>query len=59
LKDKYVIEMTSEFLENMGEYENLILNLMAGVEIDDLSEDEIQILKNKHGENWRIELGYE
>lgn len=57
--DKYVVEIDADLFENMGEYENLILNLMAGMDIDNLSSDEIQTLKAKHGEEWKAELGYE
>lgn len=58
-ENSYVVEMNQDFIENMGEYENLILNLMAGLSIEDLQEDEIQLLREKHGDQWKSELGYE
>jgi len=58
-KDRYCVELTSDFIDNMGEFENIILNLMAGMQPDDLSEEEIEVLKEKYGEQWKQELGYE
>jgi len=37
---------------------NLILNMQSGVLPEQLSSDEIELLRNKFGENWFYELGY-
>lgn len=37
---------------------NLLLNLSAGVHPKNLTEDEVEILKNEYGEDWLNELGY-
>jgi hypothetical protein len=53
------IDNPNEFFANLTEYDNLILNMMSGLEPEDLSESEIEMLKEKHGEEWKIALGYE
>jgi hypothetical protein len=36
----YVIHLTPEALENMTEFQNLMLNILGGLTWNDLSEDE-------------------
>lgn len=39
-------------------YANLMLNMTAGLLPEQLTEKEIAVLVEKHGENWFEELGY-
>jgi len=54
----YIISMDVEQIKNIGNYENLLFNLMAGLLPEYLSQDEVEVLKERHGENWFEDLGY-
>lgn len=54
----YIIELTEDQIKNISEYENLLFNMSAGVLPEHLSQSEVEMLKEKHGENWFEELGY-
>lgn len=40
-------------------YTNIMFNLMSGMPIENLSDDETDALEMKHGVGWKKELGYE
>lgn len=42
----------------IDEVTNLLLNMQSGLLPENLSKDEIDLLRNKFGENWFYELGY-
>lgn len=44
--------------EEITDYENLILNLLGGAKPQHLSEEEVELLEEEHGENWFEEMGY-
>lgn len=55
-RDKQVIDLTKLDLED--ETTNLILNMSAGLLPENLSIDEVELLKKKYGEDWFTVLGY-
>lgn len=54
----YVITIDGGDINKLDDCANLMLNLAAGVRPEDLTEDEVYILKVKFGEDWFDELGY-
>ncbi len=49
---------TDNRILNMSETDNLLLNMSGGLLPEYLSKREIQLLIDKFGEDWFIELGY-
>ena len=41
-----------------SDVENLLLNMSAGLQPKDLTQDEVNLLIDKYGINWFEELGY-
>jgi hypothetical protein len=37
---------------------NIVFNLLSGVRIEDLTEDEVKIMSDKFGENWKEDFAY-
>ena len=54
----YIIELSAEQVKNISQYENLLFNMSAGVLPEHLTQSEVDLLKQKHGDNWFEELGY-
>jgi hypothetical protein len=44
-------------LEKLLDLENLLLNMFSGLLPENLSKDEIELLKYRYGENWFERLG--
>jgi len=42
----------------ISSYFNLMFNMSGGLLPENLSKDEVEILKDKHGNDWFTELGY-
>ena len=42
----------------MGEVDNLLMNMSAGLLPEHLSKDECELLESKYGVNWFEKLGY-
>ena len=42
----------------IDEITNLLLNMSAGLHPKHLQEDEVELLKSEHGEDWLNNLGY-
>ena len=38
---------------------NLLLNLSSGLEIEDLTKDEVKMLVDHYGIDWKLKLGYQ
>jgi hypothetical protein len=42
----------------MDKVTNLLLNMLSGLRPDELTQDEVELLRAKFGDNWFEELGY-
>lgn len=49
---------TLEDSYKIDEIDNILLNMSVGLLPKNLSKDEVELLKNKYGENWFNKLGY-
>lgn len=43
---------------NFSPLQNLLLNISGGLSLENLKEDEIQLLENEYGKNWKKVLGF-
>jgi hypothetical protein len=43
----------------LSRVDNLLLNMSAGLEPKDLTQEEVALLKHKFGEDWLFKLGYQ
>ncbi len=57
MSDKAVYVIEGDF-SDIDDVTNLLLNMSGGLLPEDLSEEEVNMLKEKYGEDWFEELGY-
>lgn len=52
-------KLSAEELFNNAEFDNLLLNMAAGLKPEDLSEHEVWLIKDSYGDDWKKTLGYD